>query len=54
MITDNKSMYPESLKFDFNGDRDGFIQQFLRNANIDLTIPNPTYLVSVSIQTYIL
>lgn len=52
IVLGNKSMYPESLKFDFNGDRDEFIQQLLNNANLDITIPSPTYLVSTSKQNY--
>lgn len=46
-VSGKKSVYPESLKFDFNSDRDGFIQKMLKNDNQDVMIPNSTYLVSV-------
>lgn len=42
-----KSMYPESLKHDYNGNRDGILQQ-LKNIVLDKKNPNTKYLVSFS------
>lgn len=49
LLLDRKAMYPTSLQFDFNNDRDDILE-LLKNVDVDDINPNPAYLVEAFLQ----